>query len=168
MPPPEQIAAGEFGLIELCFGMGAAMSLKKMELAENFSGWFPKAMQMAESPTMRFILGLTLADFFTRTGKWEDAVALFESVQKDRIFCRDAVKGIVEIHAFHALLAINNGLTLVKKFNCDFEPEMEMTLPGNDKKIQQQTEKQFRKWRKILEKVVPEKRQKELGLELAN
>jgi hypothetical protein len=164
LPSPDQIDAGEFALIELGFGMEAAMKLNKMELAEKLAGWFPKAMQAAESPTLQSILRLTQAEFFIRAGKWEDAVALFESVQNDRIFCRDAVKGIVEIHAFHALLAIKNGLTFIEKFNRDFEPEMEITLPGNDKVIQQKAERQFRKWRKTLEKIVPEKRQKELGI----
>jgi hypothetical protein len=41
---------------------------------------------------------------------------------------------------------------------------METTLPGNDKAIQQDAEKKFRTLQKILEKIVPEKRQKELGL----
>jgi hypothetical protein len=74
------------------------------------------------------------------------------------------VEGIVDIHVAAALLAIKRGLELVEKFNKNPNPEMETTLPGNDKKIQQRAEKRFRKLKKILAKIVPEKRQKELGL----
>jgi hypothetical protein len=165
LPPANEICDGEFGLIELGFGIDAAMSLNKMELAEKLAEWMPKAIQLAESPTMQSILRLTYAEFFMRTGKWADAITLFGLVQDDNIFCQDAVTGIVEIHVSHALLAIKNGFTLVKKFKSDFDPKMETTLPGNDKKIQQRSEKQFQKWQKIFEKIMPEKRRKELGLD---
>ncbi|MEI9962174.1 MAG: hypothetical protein WDM76_13890 [Limisphaerales bacterium] len=113
---------------------------------------------------MRTHLAECLAEYYTRKGLWNNAIELWEFVQQDNIFCQNAVGGIVEIQVAAALLAIKRGLELVKKFNQGFDPETETTLPGNDKKIQQQAEKQFRKWRKILEKIVPEKRQKNWGL----
>jgi hypothetical protein len=157
--------SGEFALYELSFGMDAAMALNKMELAGTLARRLPRAMRAACEPTLQSILRLNLAEFFTRTGKWNEAIAIFETVLDDSIFSRDAVKGIVEIHVAGALLAIKRGFELVNKFNQSFDPKMETTLPGNDKKIQQQAEKQFRKMQNILEKSVPEKRRKELGLE---
>jgi len=103
---------GEFALCELSFGMDAAMALNKMDLAGTLARRLPSAMRAAREPTMQSILRLNLAEFFVRTGKWDDAIAVFETVLDDSIFSRDVVKGIVEIHAARALLAIKHGLEL--------------------------------------------------------
>jgi hypothetical protein len=160
---PQQFT-GELALCELSFGMDAAMALGKMELAAKLARHLPGAIRAAESPTMKSLLRLNLAGFFARAGKWDEAIAVLEIVRNDKIFCRDAVTGMVEIHAARALLAIKHGLALVEKFNREFDPKRETTLPGNDKTIQQQAEKQFHKLRNMLAKIVSEKRQKELGI----
>jgi hypothetical protein len=156
---------GEFALCELAYAMDAAMSVNKMELAATLARRLPWAIRSAEKPTMQTVLRLNLAEFFTRTGKWDEAIAILETVCGDNVFCRDAVVGVAEIHIARALLAIKHGFELVGKFNRNFDANMETTLPGNDKKIRQQAETQFRKWQKILGKVVPEKRRKELRLD---
>jgi len=38
-------------------------------------------------------------------------------------------------------------------------------LPGNDKAIQQDAAKQFRRLEKILEQIVPKERQRDLGID---
>ena len=53
---------------------------------------------------------------------------------------------------------------LIEQFNRTFDPEAETIVPGNDKAVQEQAAKEFRRWQKTLEKIVPEKRQRALGL----
>lgn len=159
---------GEVDLLDLAFTCETLLELKRMDEMDKLAETLSRAIKEAGHPLMRTHLAECLAEYYTRKGLWNKAIELWEFVQQDNIFCQNAIGGIVEIQIAAALLAIKRGLELVKKFNQDINPKMETTLPRNDKAIQQQTEKQFRKWRKILEKIVPEKRQKELGLELVN
>ena len=85
-------------------------------------------------------------------------------VQFEEVFTQNAVIGIVEIHAASALRAIRRGYQLLDKFNESLDPELATTLPGNQNSRRQEAEKQFQRLEKILEKVVPQKRQRELGV----
>ena len=157
---------GEFDLTELAFSCETLLELKRMDEMDKLAKKLPRAIKVAEHPLMRAQLAGCLAEYYARKGLWNKAVELWEFVPLDNIFCQNAVEGIVEIHVARALLAIKRGFELVKKFNQDFDPTMETTLPGNDKAIQQHTEKKFQKLEKILEKILPKKRQKELGLDV--
>jgi hypothetical protein len=156
---------GEFDLTELGFACETWLELRRMDEMDKLAKKLSRAIEQAAHPLMRTMLAGYLGEYYARKGLWNKAVELWEFVQRDNIFCRNAVEGIVEIHVAGALLAIKRGFELIKHFNQSFDPEMETTLPGNDKKIQQQAEKQFQKWRKILEKILPEKRRKELKLD---
>ena len=46
-----------------------------------------------------------------------------------------------------------------------FDPKLATILPGNEKTRREQAEKEFRRFEKMLERILPEKRRKELGLE---
>jgi hypothetical protein len=156
--------SGEFDIAELAFTCETWLELKRMDEMDKLAKRLSLAFKVAEHPSMLPHLTGYLGEYYARKGLWNKAVKLWESVQLDKIHCQSAVESIVEIHVAGALLAIKRGLELVDKFNREFDPQMETTLPGNDKKIQQHTEKKFRKLKKILEKIMSEKRQEELGL----
>jgi hypothetical protein len=157
---------GEVNLMELALTCKTWLELKRMDEMDKLAKILSRTIKETEHPFMRTQLSECLAEYYTRKGLWNKAVELWGFVQLDNIFCRNAVEGIVDIHVAGALLAIKRGFELVKKFNQSFDPKMETTLPGNDKVIQQQAEKKFRKLQKILEKIVPNERQRELGFAL--
>jgi hypothetical protein len=157
---------GEFDLTELAFACETWLELKRMDEMDKLAKKLSWAVGQAAHPMMRTMLSRHLGEYYARKGLWNKAVEAWEFVQLDYIFFQEAVEGIVDIHVAGALLAIKRGFELVEKFNKETDPQMETTLPGNDKKIQQRAEKRFRKLKKILEKIVPEIRQKELGLDV--
>lgn len=157
---------GEFDLTELAFTCEIWLRLNRMDEMDKLAKKLSRAIGQAAYPLMRTMLARHLGEYYARKGLWNKAVEAWEFVRFDNIFIEEAVEGIVDIHVAGALLAIKRGLELVEKFNKNFDPQMETTLPGNDKKIQQRAEKKFRKLKRILEKIVPEKRQKELGLDV--
>jgi lipopolysaccharide biosynthesis regulator YciM len=157
--------AGEFDITELAFTCETWLELKRMDELDKLAKKLSRTFKVAKHPSMLPHLKGYLGEYYARKGLWNKAVELWESVQLDNIHCQSAVESIVEIHVAGALLAIKRGLELVEKFSREIDSQMETTLPGNDKKIQQQAEKKFRKLKKILEKIAPEKRQKELGLD---
>jgi hypothetical protein len=157
---------GEYDLTELAFTCETWLELKRMDEMDRLVKKLSRAIGQAAHPFMRTMLARHLGEYYARKGLWNKAVEAWEFVRLDNIFIQEAVEGIVEIHVAGAMLAIKHGCDFINKFKQDFDPKMETTLPGNDKKIQQQAEKKFRKLKKILEKIVPEKRQKELGLDV--
>ena len=157
---------GEFDLTELAFTCDIWLGLKRMDETDRLAKKLSWAVRQAAHPFMRTMLTRHLGEYYARKGLWNKAVEAWEFVRLDNIFIEEAVEGIVDIHVAAALLAIKRGSELVEKCNKNPDPEMETTLPGNDKKIQQRAEKRFQKLKKILEKIVPEKRQKELGLDV--
>jgi hypothetical protein len=156
---------GAFDTKELAFACETWLELNRMDKMENLAKKLLWAIKEVDVPFMRTHLAKCLAEYYARKGHWGKAVELWEFVQLDNIFYRDAVEGVVDIHVAGALLAIKRGFELMKKFNQNYDPEMETTLPGNDGKIQRGAGKKFRKLQRLLEKVVPEKRRKELGLD---
>jgi len=52
----------------------------------------------------------------------------------------------------------------IEEFKKVFDPESEIMVPGNDKAVQEQAAKEFRRLQRVLEEVMPKKRQKELGI----
>jgi lipopolysaccharide biosynthesis regulator YciM len=158
--------AGEFDIAELAFTCETWLELKRMDEMEKLAKRLSRAFKVAKHPSMLTHLAGYLGEFYARKGLWNKAVKFWEFVQQDNIHCQNAVESIVEIHVAGAMLAIKRGLELVENFNQNPDPQMETTLPGNNKKIQQRAEKKFRKLKRILEKIVPEKRQKDLGLEV--
>ena len=158
--------AGEFDMAELAFTCETWLELKRMDEMDKLAKTLSRVFKVAKHPSMLTHLAGYLGEYYARKGLWNKAIELWEFVQQDNIHSQNAVESIVEIQVAAALLAIKRGCELVEKFNQDFDPEMETTLPGNDKTIQQQAEKKFRKLKKILEQIVPEKRQKELGLDV--
>jgi hypothetical protein len=157
---------GEFDLFEFAFTCEIWLRLNRMDEMDKLAKKLSRAIGQAQYPLMQTKLAECLAEYYTRKGLWNKAIELWEFVRLDNIFCENAIASIVDIHVAGALLAIKRGLELVEKFNKNPDPQMETTLPGNDRKIQQQAEKRFRKLKKILEKIVSQKRQKELGLDV--
>jgi hypothetical protein len=158
--------AGEFDIAELAFTCETWLELKRMDEMDNLARRLSRAFKVAKHPSMLTHLAGYLGEYYARKGLWNKAVELWEFVQQDNIHCQNAVESIVEIHVAGALLAIKRGFELAQKFNRDFDPKMETTLPGNDKKIQQQAEKKFLKLQNALGKLLPEKRRRELGLDV--
>jgi hypothetical protein len=155
---------GEFDLVELSYVMEAAFALGKTELTRQLAKRLTHATHAADHPLMRSLLRLDLAEYLSREGEWDEALAVLEAVQSDETLTEDAVTCMVEVHAVRALLALRRGLHLVKEDNQNIDPETELALPDEAKAIRGQAAREFRRLQRILERIVPKKRQKELGI----
>ena len=159
---PRRFGGVEFS--ELGFAMEAALAVGERELVEKLAKRLSHLVRMAEDPVTQAQLLDLLAEYHTRKGDWNKAIELWEIVQLHETFSQSAVISIVEIQAARALRAIQHGFQLIEKFNKNFDPESETILPGNDKAVQQEAAKRFRRLQKILERIVPKERQMELGI----
>jgi hypothetical protein len=160
---PERFT-GKFALQEAVWAMEAALALGTNRVIRLLGARLPRLISRAEDPVARAQLLLCLSEFYAREGKWAGAIAAAEPAQECQTFLSNAVGVIVEIHAARALKAIRRGFDKIEAFSKQFDPKTELMLPGNARTILKQAEKEFRKLQKILERIVPEKRQRELGV----
>lgn len=156
--------AGEFKLTEMVFAVETFLALGRMDQAKKLAPKLVRLIQVADCPMDYVLLAQCFAEYLARTGDWESAIKLLESARFEPTLSQNAVIGLVEIHVAHALRAIHQGLQLVTKFNQEFDPEHETMLPGNARGIQHDAEREFRRLEKILVKIVPKERQRELGI----
>jgi hypothetical protein len=155
---------GAFGLLEMVFAVHTALATGETALAKKLTKLLPRAIKEAPHPMMKSLLFEALGESQARDGKWDEAIASWEAAQCDGTISQNAVMNIVEIHAARALRTLQRGFQLIEKFNQDFDPELETVVPGTAKAIQRDAEKQFRRLQKILEKIAPKERRKELGI----
>ena len=161
---PKRLPANFSGM-ELSYAMKATFELGDRVLMGKLARRLPDAIQNAEHPIIHSQLLLCLAEFLVLNHDWDEAISVLEAAQTNEIFNKEAVAGIVEIQAIRALLALKHGFERIEGFNRNFDPKVELMLPGNDRMVQDSAAKEFRRLRKILEKIVPSKRQKALGIE---
>lgn len=106
-----------------------------------------------------------LASYHARIGEWNTALELWEHAPLDQPFNREALTGIVKIHAARALVHARQGLLIVNQLKQSPSTDLEIQLPGNEAGMLVDTEKALRKLERALEKVAPATVQKALGLE---
>jgi len=155
---------GDVGLSELAFAMEAGLAVGKMDQVEKLARRLPHALKVAEHPLMQAQLRHCLAEYHARRGNWDKAAKFWEIVTFNETLSDNAVIGIVELHVASALRTIRHGFRLIQEFNKNFDPEAEIILPGNDRAIQQNAAKQYKRLQKLLEQIVPKERQMELGI----
>jgi hypothetical protein len=108
---------------------------------------------------------LCVAEFYALEGDWDEAIMGAELAQNCATFHQNAVLAIVEIHVARALLTVRRGFGRIEHFKKSFDPPTELMVPGNDKVVQEQAAKEFRRLQRILEQIVSKERQKELRIE---
>jgi hypothetical protein len=150
--------------IELAFAVDTMLELGNITEANKLAGKLPRAIQNAENPTAQAVLVNCLAEYLARKGQWNEAIQIWEAVQSDAILAENAVTGMAEIHAARALRAIRSGLATIEELKANFDPKLETTLPGNEKTRREQAKKKLSRLEKMLEKIVPKERQRELGI----
>lgn len=154
----------EFTLEELQCAMEAALELNDKKLMDKLVGHLPRYAKTPNAPLTQFQSSLCFAEYLARKGRWDDALVLLQDVQGNEILSQNAVYGIVELHVARALVVLRQGFELIEKFQQNFDPVAEMIVPGNDKAIQEDAARKFRRLQKTLEKIVPKERQRVLGL----
>jgi tetratricopeptide (TPR) repeat protein len=147
---------------EIFFSMEVLLALNKLEDAERLATKCKKAFRFANDPTDQSFLIDALAAFLARTHRWEEANAIWQRAPLDQPFRRDALSGIVRIHLGRAWEAIGNGLKALSELKRN--PELSLCLPTNDLGLTRDAEKELLKFKRGIEKILPEKARKELGV----
>ena len=155
---------GERASQELLWAMQATFETGRKELMRKFARRLPGFICRVDDPQTLALLLLCLSEFSAREGNWAGAITAAEPAQECSTFLQSAVTAIVEIHAARALRVVQQGFQRIEAFSKKFDPQVELTVPGNEKALLDDAAKELRRLQKMLERIVPEKRQRELGI----
>ena len=147
---------------EIFFGMEALLQFDKLQDAEALATRCRKALSFATNRFEQSLLLDTLGSFFARTHKWDQAIAAWQHAPLGEPFRRDALSGIVKIHLARAFEAIESGLKALAELQRN--PEPSLCLPGNDLRMTKEAEKELLKFKRGIDKLLPEKARKQLGI----
>jgi hypothetical protein len=106
----------------------------------------------------------SLASFFARMHQWDKAIALWRQAPLDQPFRRNALSGIVELHLACAYESIEAGLRKLSELKANPDNENELCVPGNDLGMTKDAQTELRKFKRGIQKLLPEKARKELGV----
>jgi len=147
---------------EIFLGMGVFLELDKLQDAKVLAARCKRALSSATDRFEQSLLLEALASFFARTRDWDRAISGWQHAPLDQPFRRDALSGIVQIHLARAFEAIDNGLKALAELKRN--PEPSLCLPGNDEGLTRDAEKELLRFKRRIEKLLPEKARKELGV----
>jgi hypothetical protein len=154
---------GEHALQELLWAMEAAFATDSKKLMRKLARRLPKLVCRVNDTQTQALLLLCLSEFYAREGKWAEAIAAAEPAQECSTFLQSAVTAVVEIHAARALRVVQQGFQRIDVFSKKFDPQTELTVPGNERALLDHAAKEFRRLQKMLEGIVPVKRRRQLG-----
>jgi uncharacterized protein HemY len=147
---------------EVFFGMEALLELNKLEDAKKLATLCRRALSFVTDRFEQSLLLDALARFFARTHQWDQAIAAWQYAPLNEPFRRDALSGIVKIHLGRAFEAIDNGLKALAELKRN--PERSLCLPENDLGLTCDAERELLKFKRGIERLLPEKARKELGI----
>jgi len=147
---------------EIFFGMDVLLQLDKLQDAEALATRCRKALSFARSPFEQSLLLDALARFFARTHEWDRAISAWQHAPLDQPFRRDALSGIVKTHLACAFETIERGLKALADLKQN--PELSLCLPENDFNLTLEAEKELVKFKRGIEKLLPDRVRKDLGM----
>lgn len=149
---------------EVLFGMEVLLELNKLQDAEILAFRASKALHRISDRFQRAVILAGLGAFFSRTRRWNKALETWEAMPLEQPFRRDALSGIVKIHLARASEAVRRGLEQLAGVKQNPDNDNELILPGNNEGLTADAEKELLKLQRGVEKLLPEKTRKILGI----
>jgi len=152
---------------DVLFGMEVLLELDMLEDVEILASRCRKALRRTPDRFQQAIILFALGAFFSRTRRWSGAIEAFEAMPLEQPFRSNALSGIVKIHLARAFEAVECGLQRLAELKENPNNDNELCLPGNDLKLTLDAEKELLKFKREINKLLPEKARKNLGVNAA-
>jgi hypothetical protein len=149
---------------ELMVAMDLYLHADRLAEAKAIAKKCKKALAQAQSAFDVGSLIEALACYHARCRNWVSALETWSLAPRDEPLGRNAAVGIAEVFIAGALDAIGSELTTVRQLMKQMPSEINLTLPGIEEKLLKDTEKDLVRFKRGLEKLLPEKSRRALGL----
>ena len=153
---------------DVLFGMQVLLELDKLEDAQVLACRCRKALRRTPDRFHQAVVLIALGAFFSRTRRWSGAIEAWEAMPLEQPFRSNALSGIVEIHLARAFEAVERGLQWLAELKENPNNDNELCLPGNDLKLTLDAERDLLKFKRGINKLLPEKAQKQLGMNVGS
>jgi len=149
--------------LELLRGMETLLALDRLAEAETVARKCQTALARVGDAFDQSLLVEALAEYYARSGDWPRAFEFWRNAPRAEVFAKDTAVGMVQLCIVSALNIIRDELKTAREL--ELNGEIEISQPGLEKGLRQDTEKELLKLKQALEKIVPKRRRKELGFE---
>jgi hypothetical protein len=105
-----------------------------------------------------------LACYFARIGEWDDALTARIVAPRDQAVSRQAAVGHVAVFVAKALAAAQHELETVAKLRHSVDPVLSVSLPGIENELLDATERDIRRLKRGLERLLGDAGRKAFGL----
>ena len=105
-----------------------------------------------------------LAKFSARMHNWAAAIKYWRAMPLDQPFRQNALGGIVQLHLACAYECVEIGLRKLADLKGNVDVETELCAPGTDLGLTTDAEKELVKFKRGIEKLLPAKARKQLGM----
>jgi hypothetical protein len=153
---------------EILLSMDALLALERFKDARLLAMKCTDILSHAVDPFDKSLLVTALGEYLSRIQLWDEALEIWKLMPLEQPFRRNALSGIVKAHLALALESAERGLQLLSDLKQNPNYELHVVLPNNDEKMTVQAEKALLKFKRGIEKLLPEKARKELGINTAS
>ena len=153
---------------DFLFGMDVLLELNRLEDAEALAGRCKRILSRTKDAFQRSLLLEALAKFSARTHDWGAAIELWQQAPLDQPLRQNALSGIVQLHLACAFECVEIGLRKLAELKENPDVQTELCAPGTDLELTTDAEKELLKFKRGIEKLLPEKVRKELGVMTQN
>lgn len=150
--------------LDLFWAMDTLLALDRLQEAKPLA---KKCAQWLKTCDDDFNTGLflgALADYHARVGNWVLAETLLRRLKGNPVMAEDSILGLVRLHLAQTLAAVNWGKKALKHLKNSYDPEGELSVPGNDAARWKEIEAELARYQEELEKILPKEDQKDFGL----
>lgn len=146
------------------FGMDVLIELEKFQEAEELARRCEKMLRIEATDFARSLLCCALGQFFARKRHWDWALTAWQHTPPDSSIASNVLSGIVEIHLARALEAVEAGLRLLADRKARQPSELDLCVPKLEFDLAVDAEKHLLKFKRGIEKLLPEQARKQLGM----
>ena len=153
---------------EIFLGMNVLLGLDRLAEAETLANRCRRALSSPRDRFEQSLLIEALASFLAHTHRWSGAIAVWLQAPLEGPFRRNALSGIAQIYLGCAFEAAETGLRILAELKEQHESELSLCLPGNELALTLDAEKELLKLKRGIDKLLPAKERKELGMSREN
>jgi hypothetical protein len=146
------------------FGMVILLQLGKLPQAEQLAARYTKVLRLLRSDFDKSLFCCALGQFFAHKRRWDCALNVLQQAPLDPSVARNLLTGIVEIHLAQALDAVDGGIRLIGLWKQQHDSDLDLCLPGLETDLAVDAEKELRKFKRGIERLLPETTWKQLGI----
>jgi hypothetical protein len=150
---------------ELMFAMDLYLNADRLDEAKAIARKCKKALDQVQSAFDAGSLIEALACYHARCRNWVAALETWSLAPRDEPLARNAAIGIAQVFMAGALDAIGSELTTVHQLMKKMPSEINLTLPDIEEDLLKETERDLLRLKRGLEKLLPEKSRRALGLQ---